>query len=257
MSPIGQELHRRQSFEIVGVYAGKYGGKLNTNDQMLIMPYTLQSLMMSSQGMSRPSVHHQGRKMPKTSRRSPNRRSRSSCSRAAGKRRLFSAPTRTVSLSSSRRPQSNLMALLGGGIAKHLAARRRYRHYEYHAGVCYRAHTRNRHPYGNRRPQARHHRSVPCGGGGRELLRRHHRHCARLLCLGGARQVHACPSLQQNMYLPNVEQFTVLPSVGIVLGAFLFFRSARHHLRSVPCQQGIQSSAGRCAAHAIKKGKNR
>ena len=28
--------------------------------------------------------------------------------------------------------------------------------------------------------------------------------------------------LQQNMYLPNVEQFTVLPSVGLVLGAFLF-----------------------------------
>lgn len=24
------------------------------------------------------------------------------------------------------------------------------------------------------------------------------------------------------MYLPNVEQFTVLPSVGLVLGAFLF-----------------------------------
>ena len=28
--------------------------------------------------------------------------------------------------------------------------------------------------------------------------------------------------LQQNMYLPNVEQFTVLPSVGLVIGAFLF-----------------------------------
>ena len=53
MSPIGQELRiGGKSFEIVGVYAGKYGGKLNTNDQMLIMPYTLQSLMMSSQGMS-------------------------------------------------------------------------------------------------------------------------------------------------------------------------------------------------------------
>ena len=37
-------------------------------------------------------------------------------------------------------------------------------------------------------------RSVPCGSGGRERPRRHHGHCARLLCLGGARQVHACPS---------------------------------------------------------------
>lgn len=26
----------------------------------------------------------------------------------------------------------------------------------------------------------------------------------------------------QNSYLPNVEQFTVLPSVGLVIGAFLF-----------------------------------
>ena len=49
MSPIGQELRiGGKSFEIVGVYKGKFSGKLNTQDQMLVMPYTLQSSMMST-----------------------------------------------------------------------------------------------------------------------------------------------------------------------------------------------------------------
>lgn len=32
---------------MIGVYKGKFGGKMNTEDQMLVMPYTLQNLMMS------------------------------------------------------------------------------------------------------------------------------------------------------------------------------------------------------------------
>lgn len=49
MSPVGQSIRiGGKSFEIIGVYKGKFGGKLNTDDQMLLMPYTLQSTMMSS-----------------------------------------------------------------------------------------------------------------------------------------------------------------------------------------------------------------
>lgn len=48
MSPIGQQIRiGGKSFEIIGVYKGKFKGKLNTEDQMLLMPYTLQSTMMS------------------------------------------------------------------------------------------------------------------------------------------------------------------------------------------------------------------
>lgn len=106
MSPIGQELRiGGKSFEIVGVYAGKYGGKLNTNDQMLIMPYTLQSLMMSSQGMS----DHQyiiKAENAEDIQTLTNRRSRSSCSRAARRTAAISAPTPTASRRNSRRPRA-------------------------------------------------------------------------------------------------------------------------------------------------------
>ena len=44
MSPIGQKIKiGGKNFEIIGVYKGKYKGKLNTEDQMLVMPYTLQA----------------------------------------------------------------------------------------------------------------------------------------------------------------------------------------------------------------------
>lgn len=53
MSPIGQKLRiGGKDFEVIGVYKGKYKGKLNTEDQMLVMPYTLQSRMMSVSGWS-------------------------------------------------------------------------------------------------------------------------------------------------------------------------------------------------------------
>ena len=44
MSPIGQKLQiGGKGFEVIGVYAGKYDGKLNTDDQMIVMPYTLRA----------------------------------------------------------------------------------------------------------------------------------------------------------------------------------------------------------------------
>lgn len=47
MSPLGQNIRiGGKSFEVIGVYAGKYGGKLNTQDQLIVLPYTLQSQMM-------------------------------------------------------------------------------------------------------------------------------------------------------------------------------------------------------------------
>ena len=53
MSPLGQKLRiGGRSFEIIGVYEGKYGGKINTEDQLIVMPYTLQGVMMSAVGSS-------------------------------------------------------------------------------------------------------------------------------------------------------------------------------------------------------------
>lgn len=239
MSPIGQELRiGGKSFEIVGVYAGKYGGKLNTNDQMLIMPYTLQSLMMSSQGMSDHQYIIKAENAEDIQTLTEQTLPEFMQPRCEANGGYFSAYSNSQS-QKQQEASSNLMALLGGGIASHLASGRRHRHHEHHARVRYRAHARNRHPHGDRRAQARHHRSVPCGSGGRELLRRHHRHCARLLCLGGARQVHACPSAPAEYV--SAERRTVHRAAkrGSCARCVSVFRSARHYFRPVPCQQGI------------------
>ena len=53
MSPLGQKIRiGGKSFEIIGVYEGKFDGKLNTEDQLIVMPYTLQNSMMSMSGIS-------------------------------------------------------------------------------------------------------------------------------------------------------------------------------------------------------------
>ena len=54
MSPVGQSIRiGGMSFKVVGVYKGKYGGKLNSQDQMILLPYTLEQRMMSYSGGSK------------------------------------------------------------------------------------------------------------------------------------------------------------------------------------------------------------
>ncbi len=49
MSPLDQTIQiGGTSFKVVGVYKGKFGGKLNSQDQMIVLPYTLQQRMMGS-----------------------------------------------------------------------------------------------------------------------------------------------------------------------------------------------------------------
>jgi len=48
MSPVGESIRiGAKTVEIIGVYEGKYGGKLNTEDQLIVLPYTLQDVMTS------------------------------------------------------------------------------------------------------------------------------------------------------------------------------------------------------------------
>ena len=47
MSPIGQKIYiGGKSFEIIGTYKARFGGRLNSDDQMILLPYTLQPIMM-------------------------------------------------------------------------------------------------------------------------------------------------------------------------------------------------------------------
>lgn len=54
MSPLDQSIRiGGMSFKVVGVYKGKFGGKLNSQDQMIVLPYTLEQRMMSYSGGSK------------------------------------------------------------------------------------------------------------------------------------------------------------------------------------------------------------
>mgnify|MGYP002247131071 CR=1 FL=1 len=71
---------------------------------------------------------------------------------------------------------------------QHLAAGGRHRHYEHHAGVCDRAHPRDRHPQGAGRKGA-HHSGAVCGGSSHYLgAGRRFRHCAGLCGVHGGKQ---------------------------------------------------------------------
>ncbi len=53
MSPMGQSIKLGgQSYQVIGVYKGKFGGKLNTEDQMILVPYTLQKRLTGMEDTS-------------------------------------------------------------------------------------------------------------------------------------------------------------------------------------------------------------
>ena len=212
MSPIGQELRiGGKSFEIVGVYAGKYGGKLNTNDQMLIMPYTLQSLMMSSQGMSDHQYIIKAENAEDIQTLTEQTLPEFMQPRCEANGGYFSAYSNSQS-QKQQEASSNLMALLVGGIGimniMLVSVTERTRE----IGIRMAIGARKRDIIGQFLVEAA---VVSCCGGIIGIVLG----CFASAVLG---RFMLARQLQQNMYLPNVEQFTVLPSVGLVLGAFLF-----------------------------------
>jgi len=193
MSPIGQKLQiGGKGFEVIGVYAGKYDGKLNTDDQMIVMPYTLQSTMMSVYGM-------QGR-----------------CEAGNG---YFSASSDSQWQEQSE-SSNNMLALLGGGVAgisllvggigimniMLVSVTERTRE----IGIRMAIGARKRDIIGQFLVEAS---VVSCCGGVIGIV---------LGCFLSAVLGNLLLAKTQNSYMPTVEQFTVLPSAGLVIGAFLF-----------------------------------
>ena len=218
MSPIDQSIRiGGQSFKIVGVYKGKYGGKLNSEDQMIVLPYTLQSQMMRSSDSDRQYFIQAASKEDiqpvvdalkdfMSTRYDPNNG-------------YFDCDS-TSQYMDQVEASSNQLALLGGGIAAIsllvggigimnimlVSVTERTRE----IGIRMAIGARRRDIIGQFLIEAA---VVSCCGGLIGIL---------LGCFGSAVIGNLLLAQQMNSWMPEVEQFTVLPSPGLVVGAFLF-----------------------------------
>ena len=216
MSPVGQKLRiGGKSFEIIGVYKGKYGGKLDTEDQLLVMPYTLQNSMMSMGSSSKNYIL-------KAASTDDIAELTDQLLPAFMQERCdwFNAYSDSQ-YQEQQEATTNLLALLGGGVAgisllvggigimniMLVSVTERTRE----IGIRMAIGARKRDIIGQFLVEAA---VVSCCGGAIGIVIG----CFLSAILGNfmiARQM-------EQSWLPIIENFTVLPSLGLVLGAFLF-----------------------------------
>lgn len=219
MSPIGQTLRiGGKSFEVIGVYKGKYSGKLNSEDQMLVMPYTLQSSMMSTSFGSDKQYVIKAKNREDIDALLEQLRAfmGTRCEASGGWFDAYS-PSQWADQSEA---SNNMMALLGGGIAgisllvggigimniMLVSVTERTRE----IGIRMAIGARKRDIIGQFLIEAA---VVSCCGGVIGIA---------FGCVASAILGNLLLSQQMSSWMPEVEQFTVLPSFGLMVGAFLF-----------------------------------
>ena len=221
MSPLGQKLRiGGKSFEVVGVYAGKYDGKLNTEDQLIVFPYTLQSSMMSMSGMSDKQYVIKAASKDDIAELTDTLLPGFMQSRCESSGGYFSAYSNSQWQEQSE-ASANMYALIGGGIAgisllvggigimniMLVSVTERTRE----IGIRMAIGARKRDIIGQFLVEAA---VVSCFGGIIGIV---------LGCFVSAILCNLLLMQQMsNSYMPTIEQFTVLPSLGLILGAFLF-----------------------------------
>ncbi|MGO5029862.1 ABC transporter permease [Candidatus Agathobaculum pullicola] len=221
MSPLGQKLRvGGKSFEVVGVYAGKYEGKLNTEDQLIVFPYTLQSSMMSMSGMSDKQYVIKAASKNDISELTDTLLPGFMQSRCESNGGYFSSYSNSQWQEQSE-ASANMFALLGGGIAgisllvggigimniMLVSVTERTRE----IGIRMAIGARKRDIIGQFLVEAA---VVSCFGGIIGIVLG----CFLSAILGNLLLVQQ----MSRSYMPTIEQFTVLPSLGLILGAFLF-----------------------------------
>ncbi len=221
MSPLGQKLRiGGKSFEVVGVYAGKYDGKLNTEDQLIVFPYTLQSSMMSMSGMSDKQYVIKAASKDDIAELTDTLLPGFMQSRCESSSGYFSAYSNSQWQEQSE-ASANMYALIGGGIAgisllvggigimniMLVSVTERTRE----IGIRMAIGARKRDIIGQFLVEAA---VVSCFGGIIGIVLG----CFVSAILGNLLLMQQ----MSNSYMPTIEQFTVLPSLGLILGAFLF-----------------------------------
>lgn len=221
MSPIGQKIRiGGKNFEIIGVYKGKYKGKLNTEDQMLVMPYTLQSTMMTiDRGADKQYIiQAKSKEDIDTIINESKDLMETKCTNAGG---WFDADSYSK-YQEQQEAAAQQDALLMGGVAMIsllvggigimnimlVSVTERTRE----IGIRMAIGARRRDIISQFLIEAA---SVSCCGGIIGII---------FGCFGSAimGNIMLAKQLQEQMYMPEVEQFTVLPSPMLILGAFLF-----------------------------------
>ena len=221
MSPLGQKIRiGSKSFEIIGVYEGKFDGKLNTEDQMIVMPYTLQNSMMSMSGMSDKQYVIKAASKDDIAELTDTLLPGFMQSRCESSGGYFSAYSNSQWQEQSE-ASANMYALIGGGIAgisllvggigimniMLVSVTERTRE----IGIRMAIGARKRDIIGQFLVEAA---VVSCFGGIIGIVLG----CFVSAILGNLLLMQQ----MSNSYMPTIEQFTVLPSLGLILGAFLF-----------------------------------
>lgn len=221
MSPLGQKLRiGGKSYEVIGVYAGKYGGKINTEDQLIVFPYTLQNSMMSMGGMMDKQYVIKAASKEDIDELTETLLPGFMQSRCESGGGYFSAYSNSQWQEQSE-ASSNMYAMLGGGIAgisllvggigimniMLVSVTERTRE----IGIRMAIGARKRDIIGQFLVEAA---VVSCFGGLIGIVLG----CFLSAILGNLLLMQQ----MQNSYMPSIEQFTVLPSFGLIVGAFLF-----------------------------------
>lgn len=220
MSPIDETIRiGGKSFKVVGVYKDKYGGKLNSNDQMIILPYSLKDYMMADYDNSKQYyVKAIDQESIESAIASMNKFMSTRYDPTSGS--SFEAYSNTQWQEQSE-ASINMLAMVGGGIAcisllvggigimniMLVSVTERTRE----IGIRMSIGARRRDIIGQFLIEAS---VVSAMGGVLGII---------LGCVLSA--VIGSKLLAQQLadsWMPHIEEFTVLPSIGLVLGAFLF-----------------------------------